>query len=138
MFFFKVSLRTCFLFLKFTLSTFIIVSPKTILGFRTATVLFPALISLYKVYCIFGLAIKWSLSIFKVKHFFINLHNLQGGLFPLNGQELPPTRIIGKTDLPRGSLSFLNRTKGIPVKTFSCSSSGACKIYNSSKKFLVF
>ena len=44
--------------LKFTVSTFIIVSPKTKLGFRAPTVLFPTLIRFCKIYRIFGIVIK--------------------------------------------------------------------------------
>ena len=45
--------------LKFTVSTFIILSPITKLGFGTANVLFPMFITFYKIYCVYGIAIKW-------------------------------------------------------------------------------
>ena len=38
-------------------STFIIVIPITKLGFRTASVLFATLITFYKRYCVFGIAV---------------------------------------------------------------------------------
>ena len=47
-----------FFILKFTVSTFIIVSPIMKFSFRTASVLFPTLITFYKIYCISGITIK--------------------------------------------------------------------------------
>ena len=48
-----------FFVLKFKVSTLIIVSHITKLGFGTATVLFPTLTTFYKAYCVFEIAIKW-------------------------------------------------------------------------------
>ena len=54
---FNASLGTCFLFLNLWW-VLVIVSPITKLGFGTASVLFPTLITFYKIYCVLGIAIK--------------------------------------------------------------------------------
>ena len=84
---FKVSLGTCFLFLNFT---FIIVSPIAKLSFRTASILFPTLITFYKIYCIFAITIKClmyvisfvRISLFKSWSFFHQLTQLPRRPFP--------------------------------------------------------
>ena len=76
----------------------------------------------------------------KVDVFYIGLHNPQGGLFPPHGPELPATSTLGKTYLIRWSfklLLFLKPALGIFVKTFPCYSSGASKMCDSSKMFLM-
>ena len=76
--------------LKFMVSTFIIVSPIMKLGFRTASVLFPALITSYKIYCVFRITIKWFVNVinfvrillFKNLSFFHQLIQLARRPFP--------------------------------------------------------
>ena len=48
------------------MSTFIIVSPIIKRSFRTASVLFPTLITFYKINCVFGIAIKLFLNVTNV------------------------------------------------------------------------
>ena len=47
-----------FFVLKFTVNTFIAVSPITKLGSGTASVLFPTLITFYKIYCVLELQLS--------------------------------------------------------------------------------
>ena len=49
--------------LKFTVSAFTIVSHKAKLGFGTASVLFPSLITFYKIYCGFRIATNWFVNV---------------------------------------------------------------------------
>ena len=62
---FQSFLRT-FFFLKFTVSTFIIVSLIKQLGFGTTSVLFATLIMFYKIYCLFWIVITRFLSVIDV------------------------------------------------------------------------
>ena len=139
-----------FFVFKFTVSTFIVTSPITKLGFRTSSVLLPTLITFYKVYFFFfelELSGLWNvinfirISIFKSWSFFHQLTQFTRRqiLTAPHGPQLLVASILGKTDLTRWSfklLPFLKLILGISVKTFWCCSSGASKMCNSSKMFL--
>ena len=115
-----------FFILKFKVITLIIVTPITKLCFRTAIVLFPTMITFYETYCVFGI--------------------LLSGLWMWKnsscGPELSATSILGKTDLTGDPSNFIVYIPFIPIirislKTFLCCSSGASKLWNSSKMFLM-
>ena len=60
--------------------------------FGTSSVLFPTLITFYKIYCVFGITIKWFVNVinfvrillFKSWSFFISLHKSQGSIYRMD------------------------------------------------------
>ena len=84
---------------KFTLRTFLVISPITKLDFKT-------LITFYKVYWVFGIAVKWfanvmnfvRISLSKSWTFFHQLTKLTKTPFPTTWTRIT-TSILGKTDL---------------------------------------
>ena len=129
------------------MSTFIIFSPIAKLSFRTASVLFTRLIIFYKIYCVFGIAIKRFVNVISFvrislfKSFFISLHNSQGDIFPTHGPELSATSVLGKMHPTRWSfiiLPFLKFILGISAKIFLCCLSGASETCSSSEMILMF
>ena len=135
-------------------SSFIFVSPLTKLNFRATSVLFPTLITFYKMYCVFGISFKSFVNvinlikispfkswIFRHQGTIVILHNSQGRIFSPDGPVFPATSILGKTDLTRWPfklLPFLKPILGISVKTFLCHPCGASKICSSSNMIVMF
>ena len=130
------------------MSTFIIAGPITKLGFGTASVLFPKLITFYKVYCVFGIGITLfvnainfaRISYQKSWDCFSSAYPTQKEAFSHRmEQDWLATSIYGKTDLTRQSfklLPFLKPILGIFVKPFLCCSCDANKICSTYKMYL--